>query len=46
MKQKTKDVALKKLCSNCGEECYLLADMIAEGGEKISFCEECLRDSE
>ena len=46
MKQKTKDIKLKRLCDNCGEECYLLTDMIAENGQEISFCEQCLRDSE
>ena len=46
MKQKTKDIKLKKVCDNCNEECYLLANMIAEDGKEISFCEECLRDSE
>ncbi len=45
-KQKTLNTRFKNKCDNCSEEVYLLADMIAEDGTIISFCEQCLRNSE
>jgi len=48
MKQKPKKQPRRELdqCSNCGDECHLLAGMIDEHGDVIYLCEECLRDSE
>ena len=44
--EKQKGKTLRRTCSNCGDERRMLADMIGEDGEMISFCEDCLDESE
>ena len=44
--KKKKGEKLTNICSNCGDNCHLLADMISEDGKEIHLCENCLRDTE